>query len=178
MLLGYPGSGKTYFSTQLASDIGAVRINADAMRVAALGTIEEAREFDSATGLLNKIVFGALDYVTIQVLNSGNSVLCDYQHNEKAIRNKKYRLAADNKAIPIVIWLQAPRDVAIERGSIRDERQDQRQHSVEKMEALVDKYIDLIEAPDEGESVIVIDGTLPYVEQYASFSQQLAQLNI
>jgi predicted kinase len=83
MLLGYPGSGKTYFSEQLAKDSGAIRLNADAMRVATLGTIEKAREFNDDTGLQNSIVFGALDYAVLQILKSGNSVICDYQHNER-----------------------------------------------------------------------------------------------
>lgn len=177
MLLGHPGSGKTYFSEQLAADIGAVRVNADAMRVAALGTIEKAREFNDKTGLLNSIVFGALDYVTVQVLKSGNSVISDYQHNEKRIRDKSVELAKANEATAIIVWVKAPRDIAIQRGSQRDERLDQRQHSLEKMEALVDKYIDLIEAPGNDEKVIVIDGTLAYEDQYRSFDQQLINLN-
>jgi hypothetical protein len=44
------------------------------------------------------------------------------------------------------------------------------------MEALVDKYIGLIEEPIDDEKVIIIDGTLNYDEQYLSFTSQLQQL--
>ena len=93
MFLGYPGSGKTHFARQLAKKEGIVRLNADATRVAAMGTIQKAREFDAETGLLNSIVFGMIDYAIVQILESGNSVICDYQHNEKAFRAKRGLLA-------------------------------------------------------------------------------------
>lgn len=176
MLLGYPGSGKTYFSERLASKIGAVRINADAMRVAAFGTIEAARAFDKTTKLLNPIMFGVLDYTAAQVLRSGTSIICDYQHTRKSARDTKYAIAAENNAIPVVIWVQAPRDMAVQRGSEREESLDHRKHSKEKMEALVARTTDTLDVPGEDELVVVIDGTIPFEEQYDSFTRQLENL--
>jgi len=176
MLFGYPGSGKTYFSEQLAKEISAVRINADAMRVAALGTLSAAKEFDKTTGLLNPIIFGALDYTTVQVLKSGNSIICDYQHKKRSVREKSQRLAKENGAIAVIIWVRTPEDIAIRRGNEREENLDQRQHSIEKMESLIDEHAKLIEMPDKNEKVIVIDGTLEFNNQYSSFAQQLATL--
>ena len=43
------------------------------------------------------------------------------------------------------------------------------------MEALVDKYMQIIEAP-ENELVITIDGELPFDQQYDSFTRQLQSL--
>lgn len=176
MFLGYPGSGKTHFAKQLAKEMSIVRLNADATRVAAMGTIQKAREFNDETGLLNSIVFGVIDYATAQILESGNSVICDYQHNEKVFRARRRTLANEHGAKAVIIWLKTPRDVAVERGVARDELHDQRQHSLEKMEALVDKYIGLIEVPDSDEVVIEIDGTLPFEQQYKSFMLQLQAL--
>ena len=176
MFLGYPGSGKTYFAKQLAKKIGIVRLNADATRVAAMGTIQKAREFDAETGLLNSIVFGMIDYATAQVLESGHSVICDYQHNERSFRDKRTLLANEHNAEAIIIWLKTPRDVAVQRGAKREELLDQRRHSIEKMEALVDKYVNLMEIPGKDELVIEIDGTLTFDEQYQSFMKQLQVL--
>lgn len=176
MLLGYPGSGKTYFSERLASKIGAVRINADAMRVAAFGTIEAAKKFDSTTKLLNPIVFGILDYTAAQVLKSGHSVICDYQHTRRSARDTKYAIASENDAIPVVIWVQAPRDIAIQRGSEREESLDHRKHSKEKIEVLVDRTTSSLDVPGEDERVVVIDGMIPFEEQYDSFTRQLEHL--
>ena len=72
--------------------------------------------------------------------------------------------------------MKTSRDIAIQRGVKREELLDQRQHSPEKMEALVDKYIDLIEAPNNDELAIEIDGTLPFDQQYRSFAQKLQSL--
>lgn len=176
MLLGYPGSGKTYFSERLAKEIGAVRINADALRVVAFGTIEAAKEFDKSTRLLNSIVFNALDYAAAQVLKSGNSILCDYQHNAKAGRDKTAKVAIDNAAIPVVVWVKTPKEIAIQRGSERDESLDQRKHPAEKMTHLVNKFAKAMEVPGDDENVVVIDGTLPFEKQYESFRRQLNSL--
>lgn len=172
MFLGYPGSGKTYFATQLAKKMGVVRLNADATRVAAMGSILKAREFDQKTGMLNSIIFGLIDYATAQILDSGSSVICDYQHNEKVFRAKRGSLASRYGARSVVVWLKTPKDIAIQRGVEREELLDQRQHSLEKMEALVDKYINLIEVPGDDELVIEIDGTLSFDQQYQSFTEQ------
>ena len=173
MLLGHPGSGKTYFTQQLATTIGAVRINADATRVSALGSIEKAMEFEKQTGLLDSIVFKMLDYVTLQILQSGNSVICDYQHNNKAHRSNRAAFAKQHDAIPVIVWVQAPRDIAIQRGTERDECLDQRKHSKEMMEELISRWSTLFEHPDTDENLITIDGTVPFVEQHRSFFEQL-----
>ncbi|MDX2776437.1 ATP-binding protein [Streptomyces caniscabiei] len=176
MFLGYPGSGKTYFSERLAKETGAVRINADALRVRLFGTIEAAKAFDAQTGLLNKITFNALDYAMTQVLVSGNSVICDYQHNARAMRTARAKVATDNDAVPIVVWVQTPRDEAVRRGSERPATLNHRRHSAEKMEALVARTILQLEEPDPSEKVIIIDGRLPFTDQYASFQRQLEAL--
>jgi len=176
MFLGYPGSGKTYFAKQLAEKMNIARFNADATRVAAMGTIEKARDFDQKTGLLNSIVFGVIDYATVQVLETGNSVIGDYQHNARIFRAKREALAHRHGAKAVVVWLKTPRNIAVQRGAARDELLDQRQHSLEKMEALVDKYMNLIEVPGSDELVIEIDGTLSFEQQYESFMLQLQAL--
>ncbi len=172
MLLGHPGSGKTHFSKQLAEEIGAVRVNADAMRVSMFGTVDAAKAFDAETGLLSKLTFGALDYATVQILKSGYTVISDRQHNEKSTRQQKAQLADENGAKAVVLWIKTPREVSIRRGAEREESLDQRKHSDEKMEAMVDKYMQMIEAP-ENEPVITIDGEMPFDQQYQSFIQQL-----
>jgi len=175
MLLGHPGSGKTHFSKQLAEKIGAVRVNADAMRVSMFGTIEAAKAFDAGTGALNKLVFGALDYVALQILKSGNSVVSDFQHNKKSIRAHTMQIANENGAKAVVVWIKTPREIAIQRGIERAEALDQRKFSDEKMQALVDKSMQLLEAPED-ELVITLDGEMPFDQQYQSFVQQLHDL--
>jgi hypothetical protein len=66
--------------------------------------------------------------------------------------------------------------MAVQRGSEREESLDHRKHSKEKMEALVARTTDTLDVPGEDELVVVIDGTIPFEEQYDSFTRQLENL--
>lgn len=174
--LGHPGSGKTYFTQRLAKKMGAMRINADALRMNMFGSHAKAREFDEQTGLLTRVIFQALDYATVQALQSGTSVIYDVQHNQKAIRDKTAKLGTDNGAIPVVIWVKTPVDIALQRGQDRDLTPDQQKHDYESMKEAIEKHMKLIEYPTEEEKVIVIDGTVSFEEQYLSFCAQLEKI--
>ncbi len=176
MSLGHPGSGKTYFTTRLAEKLGATRLNADALRMHMFGSHDKAREFDVETGLLGQVIFEALDYATVQVLKSGTSVIYDVQQNQRAIRDKTSRLGSDNGAIPVILWVKTPVDVALQRGQDRDHTPDQQKHDYETMKAQIEKHMKMIEPPTEDENLIVIDGTVPFEEQYESFRDQLLRL--
>jgi predicted kinase len=176
MSLGHPGSGKTYFTTRLAEKLGAVRLNSDALRMYMFGSHAEAKEFDKQTGRLGQVIFEALDYATVQILKSGTSVIYDVQQNERDIRDKTSKLGSDNGAIPVILWVKTPVDVALQRGQDRDLTPDQQKHDYETMRALIEKHMKLIEFPGEDEHVITIDGTVSFEEQYASFGHQLARL--
>lgn len=176
MSLGHPGSGKTYFTSRLAEKLGAVRLNADALRTYMFGSHDKAREFDKQTGLLGQVIFEALDYATVQALKSGASVIYDVQQNERNIREKTSRLGSDNGAIPVVLWVKTPVDVALQRGQDREQTPDQQKHDYETMKASIEKHLKLIEPPTADENVIIIDGLAPFEAQYASFCEQLARL--
>lgn len=176
MSLGHPGSGKTYFTQRLAKKTGAIRINADALRMNMFGSFDAAREFDAKTGLLGQVIFKALDYATTQILESGNSVIYDVQQNEKVIRNKTSKLGTDKEAVPVIIWVKTPVDIALQRGQDRDLTPDQQKHDYETMKASIEKHLKAIEFPTAEEKVIVIDGTVPFEEQYLSFCTQLEKL--
>jgi predicted kinase len=57
MMLGHPGSGKSFFTKQLAPKLHAVRFNADHLRTSMFSDPKEARNRGN-----NPIVFGAIDY--------------------------------------------------------------------------------------------------------------------
>lgn len=173
MSLGHPGSGKTYFTTRLSEKLNITRLNADALRMYMFGSHDAAREFNKQTGLLGKVIFEAIDYATVQTLKSGHSVIYDIQQNERTIRNKTSKLGTDNGAVPIIIWVKTPVDVALQRGQDRDHTPDQQKHDYETMKASIERHMGLIEQPGEDEDVILIDGTIPFEEQYLSFQKQL-----
>lgn len=176
MSLGHPGSGKTYFTTRLAQKHGYIRLSADALRMNMFGSFEAAREFDSETNKLGQVIFKALDYSTVQILQAGYSVIYDVQQNEKDIRAKTSKLGSDNDALPIIIWVKTPVEIALQRGQDRDLTPDQQKHDYETMKESIEKHIKALDPPAPDEHVIEIDGLLTFEDQYQAFRKQLEEI--
>jgi predicted kinase len=170
MMLGHPGSGKTYFTRQLAPKLNAVRFNGDHMRVAMFKDPRLATRAD------NPKVFGAIEYAVTEVLKAGHSVVYDAQHNKLEDRKRLEALAAEHGAEAVIVWVKAPREVALQRGIDREELPDQRRKTEEEMNASIDFFMDALETPGLDEKLIQIDGTIPFEEQLKSFQEQLAAL--
>jgi predicted kinase len=171
MMLGHPGSGKSYFTRQLAPTLDAVRFNGDHMRV---GMFKDPR---LATREDNPKVFGAIEYAVEEVLRAGHSVVYDAQHNQRIHRKRLEELAAKHGAESVVVWVKAPMEVALKRGVEREELPDQRRKTEEQMRASIEFFMDALEAPEPDERLIEIDGTIPFEEQLKSFNDQLAALD-
>ncbi len=172
--IGFPGSGKTYFSTRLAKRLPAVTLNSDALRLAmfeSLERIEEIRATDKPR--LYTDVFGAMDYATRQALQSGVSVIYDAQMAKRRDRRNIEKLAAETGAIPVLVWMKTGRDEAIKRGQEREIRDDSHRYSEEKITMLVDRFASTTDLPEPGENSVEISGEVPFDEQFESFTQQL-----
>lgn len=176
VMLGHAGSGKSYFARQLAEAESFIRLSSDAMRFALTGSSEAIRLFEDKA-MLNAHTFRSIDYATRQVLLAGETVIYDSNFNKKAIRAEYATLAEECGAKLVVVWVKAPRDIAITRGLERDEQEDQRKHAdVASAEETVDKHIHNTDEPDSSEHVIVIDGTAPFSKQIVEFKDGLRGL--
>jgi predicted kinase len=171
LMIGHPGSGKTYFTRQLAEKIHAVRFNGDHMRRAMFG-----EDLSNITRAENPKVFGAVDYAAQQVLKAGHSVIYDAQCNKRADREKGRGWAKEYDAQVVLVWVKTPYEVALKRGTEREELDDQRRKTEEQMRASIDFFIEALEVPGEDEPYIVIDGTAPFEEQYEVFMRELQKL--
>lgn len=178
MLLGVPGSGKTYFSERLAEKLCGVRLNSDAMRLAIFGSLDIMNDIYHSENRshLNDYTSGALGYVTDQLLGAGVSVVYDAIHTTRDDRQKQEAVAAKYGALPILLRVTVPREVALRRIVDRPAKKDVRQFTAEKADGVIRQFEDVMEAPIDGELVIDIDGELSFEEQYASFERQLASL--
>lgn len=178
MLLGVPGSGKTHFSQQLAARLGGVRLNSDAMRLAIFGSLEVMDKLYNSgdRSKLNAYTFGAMDYVTDQLLASRVSVIYDAIHTKRADRLKQEAAAKKHGAVPVLLRVSVPREVAVRRTVERPAAGDARQFTPEKAEEVIRHFEDTTESPLESELVIDINGELPFEEQFRSFQEQLKNL--
>jgi ribonuclease HI len=163
MMLGYPGSGKSHFAKRLAHQLGAVRINSDAMRSS---VFDEPSEHYNAAGF--RIVFGALDYAAHEILSVGHTVIYDANCNRRSERAKNVAIANEHNADVYVIWVQTPPEEAAHRAANRELGADQ----VQITQARFNEIKEILEEPTDDEKVIKIDGTVSFEEQLKQFTNQ------
>lgn len=176
VFLGFPGSGKTYFSKRLAKRLKAITFNSDALRLSMFGsleTIEQIRTQDKSR--LYNDVFGAMNYASKQAILSGYSVIYDAQMTKRIDRTRIEKLAEETGAIPILVWIKTSPEVAYKRGQERDASDDSNKYSSDKIKFLVDRFADVTDLPEFTETTIEIDGEIGFDEQFTSFHSQLNQ---
>lgn len=174
--IGFPGSGKTHFATQLAKKLQGISFNSDAVRLAvfeSLENIEQIRKTDRSR--LYSDVFGAMNYMAAQALQSGHSVVYDAQMAKREDRTRMEKLARECGAEFLLVWIQADPDIAKQRGQTRQQRNDSHRYSPEKMEMLVERFATTTDLPKKDEKVVKISGELPFSEQYKLFQAALAE---
>lgn len=178
LMLGFPGSGKSYFAERLAREMSALHLNSDAMRLAIFGSRDETDRIyhSDSRPVLNTYTFGAMNCATKSALNNGISVVYDANNNSIQERADIAASLENNTILPVVVWVSVPKEVAIQRVISRRETENQRQLSEEDAQIYIDKIDSTIEAPIESENVIKIEGTKQFEEQYESFKKQLMSL--
>lgn len=179
MFVGTPGSGKTTFARQLREQIGGVILNSDSIRLSMWGSRDAIKETHSTPEqrvYTNKLTFGAMDYAAGQIIAAGHAVVYDCNANKREERQKMHDIAVANGGESVVVRINTPRDVAIQRGLDREETHDQPKFLVEKAEEVVDRFAREIEEPSDAENTITISGEVSFEEQYRSFQQQLADM--
>lgn len=178
MFLGLPGSGKSFFARQLAQRINAIRLNGDSMRLAIFGSLEEIEKVyhTEDRAKVNSYVFNAIDYAVEQILMHGDSVVYDAHHNKRIDRASLEELAKRCGALPVVVWVKTPYEVALKRGQLRTAQADQRRLAEEKMREVMDRHQRYTDEPVKSEQVIIIDGQQLFDDQFDSYERQLKEI--
>ncbi len=99
--LGFPGSGKTYFSERFAKEFKLFHLNSDRLR---LDMIENPKY----TSQEHRQVFTVMDYITDHLLAAGISVIYDANSTKRAYRNRLRKIARINKANYLLIHIKTP----------------------------------------------------------------------
>ncbi len=147
--IGCPGSGKSYLSALLAADLRAAHLRSDDFRF----WLFEEPTFSSEE---HAAVFGLMDNIAEKLLSTGVSVVYDANFNFKRHRDAARRLAERYGAQFVLLYVDTPLEVAIERAANRATHQLTRE-TVEQMSAEIESFHD--------EGAIHVDGTLSYEDQ-------------
>lgn len=137
-------------------------LSSDALRMAMFDTPTFSREE-------NALVFRTMRHVTERALASGHSVVYDANNARYVFRAELYALADTHHARPVLVHVQTPEDVALDRVLARHHHPDPRQRAYyqtlkpEQFYAMRDE----IEPPRDHEPVVRFTGMLPYHEQKA-----------
>ncbi|MDX9913995.1 MAG: ATP-binding protein [Candidatus Moranbacteria bacterium] len=106
--LGYPGSGKTFFSRRFAKDLRLFHLNSDRLRL-------EIFPNPNYTTPEHATVFRTMDFLTDELLQRGVSVIYDANSTKRIYRKRLQDIAKKRKADYVLLWFKTPTEVALKR---------------------------------------------------------------
>lgn len=168
IMLGFLGSGKSFVSRWLAPHTGAVYLRADALRLAMFG--EDRPELYTPEN--KALVNDAQAYAIQQILEAGQSVVHDANNNQYKTRQEHVKVAHKYGAMPIVVWIDTPLDIAEERTETRKVTEGHELFAPNLVRTMAAR----LEPPRDNEKVIRIDGMASQEKQQQQFDEQLAKL--
>ena len=149
MMFGYPGAGKTTTAKTIQEITGAEHLSSDGLRLELFPNPAYTQEEHDA-------VYAELDKRAEEALRQGKSVIYDANLNRYQHRLEKYEICDRTKTRPLLLWVQAPRELARERAVLRGHH-----HLVPKdetFESMFERVTTTIEEPQEDEPLYTVDG--------------------
>lgn len=140
MMVGIPGSGKTFFAEQFASTFGAPYINSSNIQVASRD--EESAEYIVA------MMLG-------EIMKTGQTFVFEGYSDSRVRRTEFARMAASKGYKPLIIWVQT------DEATSRSRTLKANSMSIEAFTGKVNKF----SAPHPLEKPIVISGKHTYLSQ-------------
>ena len=149
MMFGYPGAGKTTTAKMVQELTGAEHLASDVIRLEMFPEPTYSQDEHDA-------LYAELDKRTAALLAADKSVIYDANLNRYLHRLEKYALCDKTKARAVLLWVQAPKDLARERAVLRGHH-----HLVPKdetFESMFDRVSGTLEEPREDEPLYTLDG--------------------
>lgn len=166
--IGFPGSGKTYFARRFAKQFGIIHLNSDKVRSELFKKPKYDRKFLD-------LVFNEMDRRAEKFLSEGKSVIYDANVTKRIFRKKLQNIARTNRAKYLLLWFQAPVNIAIGRSL---KRKKLKSEFLKKYHVPIDKWVILrirkaTESPTRSEHHIIINGEKLYEEQVRAIKKYL-----
>jgi hypothetical protein len=168
VVLGFPGSGKTYFSQRLAKKFKLAHLNSFRTRLELFPKPTYAPEEYN-------ILFRAINYMTETLLSRKISVIYDANITKIKYRKLLQNIAKHFDAKYVLIRIHTPLEIALERSK---ERRKIKSSQKKKYHRVIDSSVvhmikDEIEEPTKEEFTITIKGTEPFEQQLKTIRAKL-----
>jgi predicted kinase len=166
ILLGLPGSGKTYLAKHLQA-YGVVHLSADRLRSALFFAPKYTNDE-------HRIVFTSMREAAKAVMKAGQSVSFDANNNKKKYRAELRELAKKHNTTPVILWIKTSKELL------------QARVTEENRELPLGKYLPHrlplenlrlmqaeLEEPDKDEPFMEVSGELPFERQVQKIKEYL-----
>ncbi len=169
--LGYPGSGKTYFSRKFAKEFHLLHLNSDRIRKAMFGK-PKYNQYE------NNYLFAVMDALAQDAIMNDISVIYDANSSRREYRIRMLQMVKKYDALFFLLRFQTPEVVAKERLGTRKRctRKVCQDYHPPVPVAVFERLRKEIEEPKKSEPHIIIDGTMTYAQQKKSVITRIAAL--
>lgn len=170
-LYGFPGSGKTYFSRQLAEKVQVAHLQADRIRA----ELFEQPRYDKQE---NEVVVQLMNYMAGEFLSAGVSVIYDL-NAMRGLQRRQIRDAARKAgAVPVLAWFQIDAETSFARGQKRDRRRIDDRYAAQMDRNTFDSIASHMQNPGVSEDYVVLSGKHVFNTQYSALSSKLRELGL
>ena len=171
ILMGMPGSGKTYLARQLSKTFSAAHVSAEQIR-------SELLEKPSFSPEEEEAVKNMMFLMSEQFLANNLATVFDSSASTKAARKQLAQFGRGLKAKPMIIWQQIDRTSAWSRCQERQQQptDDDTHHTAIDREVF-DRFVSLIEEPTR-EEVIVVSGKHSGSGQLQTILRRLLEMQL
>lgn len=158
MVIGLPGSGKSFFARQFADMFNAPLVSVDYLR----NTIAEASTF---TPQEDVIVYAVAQNQVDELVKTGKTFIIDGGVNSRVARVNLERLGARHGYGTLVVWVQTDEPTSLSRSTKRSGRRAGDALNTSMQPSTFERYKKQFSVPAHTESVAVVSGKHTYPTQ-------------
>ena len=158
MVIGLPGSGKSFFARQFAEMFGAPLVSSDFIRHSLSAQSTFDADEDTLVGTLVEAQVGEL-------LKTGKTFIIDGSVNARTVRTSIERLATSHGYGKLTIWVQTDEPTSFARSHKRSEKRAGDVHNDPMEQQAFLRYRKQFATPTRTENVVVISGKHTFATQ-------------
>lgn len=170
MLMGYPGSGKSYTASQLASLLGMAHLSSDKVR-------EKLFPKPSYTPTEHRTVVQIMLLMAEQFLEIEESVVFDISLNRLSERKAMREMTKKRGATPFLLWLQIDRESAKARAQTKDKRRTEDKYTAKLSDAVFNSFVMAFQPP-QNEDYLVVSGKHTFNSQKGSILRKMREMGL